>query len=171
MNIWKNIHQNSLKNLSAKLLCNISAAQDSCSGGVTDIYTNADCTLYNKSLDKKLRVDTWHRTVIKGVYWEDTVGQKLSKNITNDCNAFIIIPHNADFGGKHYVKPKEYDGSSDTFTFAANDVIIRGICENEINQEFTLKQFHALDDAHTIMSADDFRYGSDEVRHMEVTAK
>lgn len=135
------------------------------------MFTNADCTVYNKSLDKKSRADVWHRTVIKGIYWEDTVGQKLNKNLANDCNAFIIIPCEADFGGKHYVKPKSYDGLEDTFTLSAGDVIIRDICEKEINQEFTLKQFHSLDDAHTIMSADDFRYGSDDVKHMEVKAK
>ncbi|HBN10973.1 MAG TPA: hypothetical protein DD392_03225 [Ruminococcus sp.] len=127
--------------------------------------------MYNKSLDKKLRADVWHRTVIKGIYWEDTVGQKLNKTLANECNAFVIIPCNADFGGKRYVKPKSYDGSEDTFTFAADDVIVRGICDKNINQDFTLKQLHSLDDARTIMSADDFRYGSDDVKHLEVTAK
>lgn len=135
------------------------------------MYTNADCTIFNAYYDKSLRCDSWKKTIIKNVYWEDVSGQKIMSNgLENDCSCFVVIPKNADFGGKKYIKPKEYyhNSSDSTFTFAPNDIIIRGIYTGDFK---SIKDINNIDDSHTILKANDFLYGSASVQHWEVQAK
>lgn len=135
------------------------------------MYTNADCTIFNACYDKSRKCDVWRKTIIKKVYWEDVSGQKIMSNgLENDCSCFVIIPKNADFGGKKYIKPKEYyhNSSDSTFTFAPNDIIIRGIYTGNFK---SIKDINNIDDSHTILKASDFLYGSASVQHWEVQAK
>ncbi|MGN1410983.1 MAG: DUF6751 family protein [Oscillospiraceae bacterium] len=135
------------------------------------MYTNADCTIFNAYYDKSHRCDSWRKTVIKGVYWEDASGENSQQTgLLNDCSAFVIIPKNADFGGKKYMKPKEYyyNSSDSIFTFAPNDIIIRGIYIGDFT---SIKEINSLDDSHTILKASDFLYGSPSVQHWEVQSK
>ena len=135
------------------------------------MYTNADCTIFNAYYDKSRKCDGWKKTIIKNVYWEDISGQKIMSNgLENDCSCFVVIPKNADFGGKKYIKPKEYyhNSSDSTFTFAPNDIIIRGIHTGDFK---SIKDINVFDDSHTILKASDFLYGSASVQHWEVQAK
>ena len=135
------------------------------------MYTNADCTIFNACYDKSRKCDVWRKTIIKKVYWEDVSGQKIMSNgLENDCSCFVIIPKNADFGGKKYIKPKEYyhNSSDSTFTFAPNDIIIRGIYTGDFK---SIKDINNIDDSHTILKASDFLYCSQSVQHWEVQAK
>ncbi len=135
------------------------------------MFTNADCTIFNAYYDKSNRCDSWRKTVIKNVYWEDVSGENSQQTgLLNDCSAFVVIPKNADFGGKKYIKPKEYyhNASDSTFTFAPNDIIIRGIYTGDFT---SIKEINSLDDSHTILKASDFIYGSPNVQHWEVQAK
>ena len=135
------------------------------------MFTNADCTIFNAYYDKSQGCDSWRKTVIKGVYWEDVSGESSQTNgLLNDCSAFVVIPKNADFGGKKYLKPKEYyhNSSDSTFTFAPNDIIIRSIYTGDFT---SLKDINSLDDSHTILKSSDFLYGSPSVQHWEVQAK
>lgn len=135
------------------------------------MYTNSDCTIFNAYYDKSLRCDSWRKTIIKNVYWEDVSGQKIMSNgLENDCSCFVVIPKSADFGGKKYIKPKEYyhNSSDSTFTFAPNDIIIRGIYTGDFK---LIKDINNIDDSHTILKASDFLYGSASVQHWEVQAK
>ena len=135
------------------------------------MFTDADCTIFNAYYDKSQRCDSWRKTVIKRVYWEDISGQKVMSNgLENDCSCFVVIPKDANFGGKKYLKPKEYyqNSSDSTFTFAPNDIIIRGIYTGDFT---SIKEISSLADSHTILKASDFLYGSPSVQHWEVQAK
>lgn len=135
------------------------------------MYTNADCTIFNAYRDKSHKCVGWQKTIIKNVYWEDVSGQKaMSSGLENDCSCFVVIPKDANFGGKVYVKPKYfYDNPNDnTFTFSPNNVIIRGIYTDNFS---SINEINSLDDSHTILKASDFLYGSPSVQHWEVQAK
>lgn len=135
------------------------------------MYTNADCTIFNAYYDKSRKCDVWRKTIIKGIYWEDVSGQKIMSNgLENDCSCFVVIPKNADFGGKKYIKPKEYyhNPSDSTFTFAPNDIIVKGIYTGDFK---SIKDINNIDDSHTILKASNFLYGSQSVQHWEVQAK
>lgn len=114
------------------------------------VFTNAPCcTVWEKTVQN--RAPTYIRHTMSAVYWEDTNGIELgartgSKTSRNpDHTALIIIPA-ANLGG--YL-PK------------ADDRILRG------NVSDTQPPQNAL----TVASVKDFRYGSANVQHIEVTAK
>ncbi len=134
------------------------------------MYTNADCTVFNKRLDNATRMDVWERTVIRGVYWEDTDGVKklVSSGITDDSNVLVMIPASADTGGKIYVKPNAYKSSHEnTFTLAPGDIIIKGVINSELSTVKELQRTH--DDYHVIEKCMDYMYGG--LPHFEVTGK
>jgi hypothetical protein len=132
------------------------------------MFTNADCTIYNAYHDTAKRCEAWKRTVIKSVYWEDVSGENSQQTgLLNDCSAFVVIPKTS-VDLQNYQKPKDFKSNPTGFTFAPNDVIVRGIC----NEDYTsIKSILALDDSHTILKASDFVYGSTSVQHWEVQSK
>ena len=132
------------------------------------MYVNADCTIFNKYTDKSRRCDAWKRTVIHDVYWEDTSGEKtLQSGLSADCSAFVVIPKTS-VNTADYQKPKDFNKNPAGFTFAPDDIIVRGIITADLP---TLSEINALDDSHTILKASDFIYGSPSVQHWEVQAK
>lgn len=92
--------------------------------------TNVDITIYNKRYDPKIRGDTWHRTVLKGVhlYCEHKV-QLLATGLVNADLYKIRVP--LDVGtDKRYVPQGEYQeagDNSDLWTIQKGDYIVRGI--------------------------------------------
>lgn len=111
------------------------------------MFTNASCTLFRMGVDKKARLPTWDAINISAVYWEEGIGQSHTSNqngsheMKQKNSVFIIIP-------KEYVPdtlPKK------------GDLIAYGINADQ-------------KDAHTIMSVENFLFGSPAVQHIEITA-
>lgn len=88
-------------------------------------------TLYN--LIKARTGDTYARTVIKGVHWEDTQGIKLGDSVVKTDNTIaVVIPMSVE----GFELPTEYQKLSDKtdkWTLAEGDFIVKG----EIGQEIT----------------------------------
>lgn len=92
------------------------------------------------------RCEAYQKHEILKVYWEDKQGQfTVDKSMKQSDYVLCIIPKNAL---TDYV-PK------------INDLLVCGICDSEEPPETG---------ARTIMSVKDFRYGSPNVQHLEVTA-
>ena len=102
-------------------------------------------------------VTIWEKTVINhtptyirhktgAAYWEDTNGETINGITRNPDDKILMIVSAANIG--EYM-PK------------ADDRIMRGAIEDAQPPKTSL----------TITSVKDFRYGSDRVQHIEVTAK
>lgn len=138
------------------------------------MFTNADCTVFNKRLDRETRADIWHKTYIRGVYWESAGGVTTNSTTktTQDDSLFMAVPDNADAGGKIYVSPTEYKAASPeaAFTFAPEDIVVKGIVPENIGDAISVADLQRkYDDLHFITECKDFRFGGQP--HLEVSGK
>lgn len=138
------------------------------------MFTNTDCTVFNKRLDRETRTDIWHKTYIRGVYWEETDGVSRDKTsgVTNASSLFAAIPADADTEGKSYLSPNEYKAASPeaAFTFAPEDIIIKGIVPENVGDGISIADLQRkYDNFHFITECKDFRFGGQP--HLEVSGK
>lgn len=130
--------------------------------------TNADITLYNAYLDSDDNTK-YARTVIKNVSWQDEIKSTVTDKGLQSANAItVFIPVTSIT--KTYIEPKAYSKLSDFersnyFTLKAEDKIIKGIYESNING---VKDFNKLDNIATIQVEIDNRIGSLSMQHWEV---
>ncbi len=107
------------------------------------MFTNKNgCTIYEKTVQN--RAPTYIRHVTGAVYVETTSAQENSSDRTPDNEIFISIP-----------------ADSVTYVPKTDDRIVCGIVDDE----------QPPPTATTIMSVQDFRYGSPFIQHIEVKAK
>lgn len=107
------------------------------------MYTNRPgCTIYEKTV--RNRAPTYIRHETKEIYWEDIKSQESGSNRTPKNGAFVAIP----------IASIDYEPKTD-------DRIVGSIIEDE----------QPPSTAMTIMSVQDFRYGSPLIQHIEVNAK
>jgi len=124
-------------------------------------------TIYNRDKDEK-----YHRTVIKGVFWNSSEGAVARKTGISSADGLqLIIPFSADMNGT-YLKPKEWEKLADKtghWTLQPRDIIILG----EINYE-VVKSGSELsklyDDVLTINNIDTRCFGTD-MDHWDVSGK
>ena len=110
------------------------------------MYTNKiGCTVYEKTVGED-RMESYVRHFIPTIYWEDTRGQtQSSTSMKQQDSVLCIIPASSL---SDYI-PKR------------SDQIYCGRCKNPQPPK---------DGCRTVMEVKDFRYGSPEVWHLEVTA-
>lgn len=107
------------------------------------MYTNRPgCTIYEKT--GRNRAPTYIRHETKDIFWENRIGQESGSDRAPKNSAFISIP----------VDSIDYEPKAD-------DRIVGSIITDELPPPTAM----------TIMSVQDFRYGSPAVRHWEVTAE
>ena len=107
------------------------------------MFTNRPgCTIYEKTVQN--RSPTFIRHVTGAVYWEDKISQENGSDRKPENHAFISIPI-----------------TSVNYSPKAGDKIFGTIIADE----------QPPASAMTIMSAENFCYGSPDVQHWEVTAK
>lgn len=131
------------------------------------MQTNTDITLYNKYLVG--RVDTWQRTQIEDVHWE----QRHARNqIDSDDLATIFIPFAR---GGDYLAPRVWQvltPKTGSWTLQIGDVIVKGLIADELAGSFTLSDLKRLyDDVLIITSVDTRDFGSSNLQHWQVGAK
>lgn len=111
------------------------------------MFTNkVGCTVYEKTVGEN-RMESYVPHFIPAIYWEDTRGQTQSGagTMKQQDEVLCIIPASSL---SDYI-PKR------------NDRIVCGRCNDAEPPE---------DICRTVMQVKDFRYGSPEVQHIEVTA-
>ena len=107
------------------------------------MFTNRPgCTIYEKTVQN--RAPTFVRHETGAVYWEDTNAHKNGSDRSPENNAFVSVP-----------------ASSINYSPKAGDKIVGSIIADEQPPVTAM----------TIMSAEDFCYGSPDIQHWELTAK
>lgn len=128
------------------------------------MYSNCDVTIYNKIVIN--RETKYIKSHIYKVFWEDTKGvNSLTMGLNNADSSKIFIPFSSC---KEYVKPKEFKRNKAGMTLQTEDIIVKGIIEEEIN---SIKDLANYDDVRVITTVDTADYGSEDMRHWKVGAK
>lgn len=131
------------------------------------MYTNADMTIYNKRYDKTLGKDLHNRTIIRDVFFEETLGSNRVKSGNEKSDkALIFIPLRQLQG---FVRPEDYNGSTNTFTFQIGDRVVKNAVSYDIiamPSELD-RQFETF----TIHSVDIKDFGSPNMQHIELGLK
>ena len=107
------------------------------------MFTNTKViTVFHKTTDIEKRLPVWEKHLFYDVYWENCSGQSEEDGGVEENNEILcIIPEQS---------LKNFIPCKDDF-----------ICLGDVEEKGSL----------SIMSVKDFRYGSEKVRHIEVTAK
>lgn len=107
------------------------------------MIANADATLYHRGTDPVTRQYTWTREELRGVLWQDERHVSVGDRSFSAADSVLVMIPGLD------AEP------------AVEDRIVRGIVPDIAPPE----------DALTIMSAVRVDFGSEAMRHWEVTAK
>lgn len=127
--------------------------------------TNADITIYNSVLNPETRLKEWRRTLVRGAWFYADHKVNLAEGGLVSANIFKIrIPDQADSSGSRYVPPEEYHGDEGTWTLKADDYIVRGISNAEIEKPADLQT--GSGQVARITSWSDNRFGS--MKHWRV---
>jgi hypothetical protein len=135
--------------------------------------SNCSVTIYNKYVGED-RSEHWQRNTIEEVEWENSkaanvrsTGGYLEANAATLYILFSWIPL--------YVKPKAFqalEDKSEGITLAVEDVVVKGIVEDEIEGAFTISRLKdKYDDVFVVKSVDTMDYGSANMQHWEVGVK
>ena len=109
---------------------------------------NADCTVFTQKYDPATRKNSWVATVIRGVFWQGSIGSRLGENGRREDNETVIfIPFSTYLNAEIKSEDKIYKGAADVTTPIG------------------------LEGALTVTGVDTFDYGSADMQHWEVTAK
>jgi hypothetical protein len=117
--------------------------------------------------------ETYHRTELHGVYWENRKGVNVIKSgLTAVDQASIYIPFYVDNG---YLKPKSWQvlaTKTGKWTLQTGDYIVKGIVAETISSTFTISNLKAAyDDVLQITSVDTQDYGSPDLQQWQIGAK
>ena len=131
---------------------------------------NSNLTLYNRAIVGG--VETWQRTAILGVLWENRKAVNVlasGGNIAAD-QASIYIPISR---GSLYLTPRLWNASkTGHWTLQAGDLVVKGLVTDTLGPSFTPTALKAkYDDVLTVSSVDTMDFGSANLRHWKVSAK
>lgn len=130
------------------------------------MYTNADCTVFNRMYDPVTRQDHWKATQIRSVFWEDCkAANTIKSGMENSDSAMVFIPFSVSAG---YQKPKEFEKTPSGWTLRPEDYIVKGLVDYDGSVTKLLDHF---DDVIVITSVDTMDYGSPDMQHWEVSGK
>lgn len=118
---------------------------------------NETCTVFNRFYDPIYRKYILQPTVIEGVFWQEAMGARLTKEGVYEANeVHIFIPFLVESTRKFGVSEEFEEAPTTYFTLRPEDKIMRGISSGK---------------SLTILSVSTFDYGSKGLQHWEVVAK
>lgn len=122
------------------------------------MLTNTDLTLYSRSNDQSGA--SYTRTVITEVQWESRkAANQIASGMIQANKYRVFIP---TFGRVDIIE---------ALSIKAEDVIVEGIVTKEITSSYTIKDLRAeYDDVAVIKSVDYKKFGSPQLRHLEIGA-
>lgn len=131
---------------------------------------NQTITLYNVvSVGRDGRDKEYRRTVIKGVFFDNSKNYNINKTGQTNANSFnCIIPQNAD--NKIYVPPlayKQLGEITNQYTLNSQDRIVLGVCTKEFSVNDTSWASFKADNMAVIRAIDE-KYYNGELVHLEV---
>lgn len=139
-----------------------------------------DITLFNKVFDKETERETYLRTYISNCHFEsELVSKPDSKGLISADKITCFIPHESKaYDDKVYIDPIHFNKLSieekkKFFTIKKGDVIANGKVDFELSsyQEGNkLSDLNLLCGAGTIISVNNYNFGSPYLSHWEVSA-
>ena len=133
------------------------------------MYTNADCTVYNRIYDPTSRQDRWQRTALSGVLWESqeavsVVKGGLAPAGTVSNTTAVYIPFRDG-----YLPPKRFSAvPGGSWTIQKGDRVVKGVVDLEIEGGKISALEQTYDDVITVTSVDAMDYGSRDMWHWQI---
>jgi hypothetical protein len=114
---------------------------------------NSHITIYNKYIDPDARTEKWQRAEVYSVVWQAQHAVANMKEMVAANTALILIPFSS---GTEYMQPKSWQANRSTgWTLQEGDVVVRGLIDDEITDDFTITDLRATyDEVVTIASID-----------------
>jgi hypothetical protein len=99
------------------------------------IWWETTVTIYNKFLDPQTQLVTWYRHVVTDCFWQLSGTTVKVGDVTLDSKSIICrIPKDDAFLEKQEWIALPNDQMENYFTLAPGDIIVKGICEEVINE-------------------------------------
>lgn len=128
---------------------------------------NAHITIYNKYIEN--REEKYQRSEVYNVVWQSTKAISRMREMTAANTALILIPFSS---GVPYQEPKAWQVDREGWTLQEGDVIVRGLVEDEIDNDFTITDLRKEhENVVAIASVDAMDQGFPAVQHWEVNCK
>lgn len=117
---------------------------------------NADLTIYARSINAATRSETWARSVVHGVTWEDRRAANVLKSGNLEADRIAV-----------YIPMARGE-----ISLHAGDVIVRGVVTDAIGAGFTISDLFTKYswNAATVRSVDKMDRGSLAIRHWQIGA-
>lgn len=113
------------------------------------MHTPHTCTLYHRTL--VAGAESWTRTVIAGVLWEDRRAANVVRSgLLEADRAAVYIP------------------LARGVTVDVGDVLVRGTVTQTISPSYTMSQLRAAYPAIQVTSVDRMDYGSPAMQHLQI---
>lgn len=129
---------------------------------------NSSMTVFNRHADPLTKNVTYKSHIIENVFWDNSKGVNLDKGYdkADSVNAYVPLMQN---DMTDYVPPRQYDGSSNKWTLAEGDYIVRGnVNIAEINK---IQDISSIYDTFIITVCDLKDFGSQSLQHFEIRGK
>lgn len=99
------------------------------------VWWDTTITVYNKYTDPQTQVIRWFRTVITDCFWKLQGSTVRIGDVVLDSKAVICrIPKSDDYKSRHDWENLSNDKMSDFFTLGQGDIIVKGECTDEIDE-------------------------------------
>lgn len=99
------------------------------------VWWDTTVTIYNKFVDPQTQVITWFRHVVSDCFWRLEGSTVRVGDVTLDSKAVICrIPKDDAFLEKQEWLKLPNDEMDDYFTLGQGDIIVKGECEEEIDE-------------------------------------
>lgn len=122
--------------------------------------TNADCTIYNKSVNPATRSEIWTRQQVRDVQWENRKAANVIRSGMLEADQAAI-----------YIPAASLGGDLGNLSTKPGDVIVKGLVVDDIDQNFTISDLkRKYPDVLTIRSVDRMDYGSPALQHWQIGA-
>lgn len=116
--------------------------------------TNGDLTLYTRGVNPTTRAETWTRSIIRGVYWENRRAASYSRGGGVRQDSVLVM-----FALAKMPNPPIKPG----------DIVVRGAVTDEISSAFTLTDLRAkYSESGTVGSIDKMDTGNPGIQHYEI---
>lgn len=120
--------------------------------------TNADLTVYHKTVAAATRTEVWTRSQISGVLWEERKAANVLRSGLLEADRVAI-----------YVPVKSVPGG--TLGIGIEDVLVRGLVTDEVTSSFTITDLKAkYPRSATVRSVDFLDFGSARMHHWQIGA-
>lgn len=118
--------------------------------------TNADITIYHRTVDQNTRLDAYDRHTVSRVLWEACKAANVIDSGMEDSDAFrVYVP---------WVHVRNA-------VIAVGDIVVRGVCEKEISAEYSVAALLKEHFGFLVTSVDKKDYGSPVLWHYEIGGK